>query len=261
MIDLSQIKNSYSSDLHKFERGMLREYLQYQILAIIFTHPLARKLSFLGGTCLRIVHGLPRFSEDIDFDNKKLSEAEFTILGRYLEKELTKVGFLVEIRFVSKGAFHCYIKFPELLFEQGLSPQKSEKILIQIDTFDQGSEYESEIFILNKFEFFTQVRTTPKNIILSQKLWTITQRPRLKGRDFFDIMFLFQNTLPDLGFLQAKFGKKPLSEILAEILEKLEGTDYKAVAEDVRPFLVKDGDVAKIKLFPEFIKQVMVRNS
>lgn len=255
MLDINTIKKAYDSGFHSFERGLLREYLQYQILAILFDHPLSRKLSFLGGTCLRIVHQLPRFSEGIDFDNTDLSEAEFETLGQFLQKELEKQGYFVEVRFVSKRAFHCHIKFPDLLYKHGISPQKSEKILIQVDTFDQGVDYESDIFILDKFEFFTQIKVTPKDIILAQKLWTITQRPRLKGRDFFDSMFLLQNTQPNVAFLQAKFGKKNLSVLRQEILERLHHPDYVQLADDVRPFLVDPADADRITLFPAFLQQ------
>lgn len=255
MLDIQNIRDQYPENLHRFDRGLYREYLQYQILAIIFEHPLSRKLSFLGGTCLRIVHQLPRFSEDIDFDNKKLTYEEFEELGSFLAKELEKRGYIVEIKLVSKGAFHCYIKFPELLYQQGLTPQKFEKILIQVDTFDQGGEYESELFILDKFEFFNQIMITPKSIILSQKLWTITQRPRFKGRDFFDIMFLLQSTKPDMVFLQEKFGKKPLTNIIDEILLHIHEADWKSIAEDVQPFLFNPEDAKRILLFEDFLKQ------
>src|SRR3989344_8921876 len=122
MLSFNEIKKEYKDSLHSFDRGLLREYLQYQILGIIFNHPLGRKLSFLGGTCLRIVYNLNRFSEDIDFDNKNLTEKEFIELSAYIKKELQKLGFQVELKNISKEAFHCYIKFPKLLFENGLSP-------------------------------------------------------------------------------------------------------------------------------------------
>lgn len=256
MLDITTIKKAYDSKFHAFDRALMREYLQYQILAILFTHPLGNKLSFLGGTCLRIVYGLPRFSEDIDFDNKNLSEAEFEQLGQFLQKELEKNGYLVEIRFVAKGAFHCYIKFPDLLYQQGLSPQKSEKILIQVDTFDQKVDYKSDIFILDKFDFFNQIKATPKEVILAQKLWTITQRARLKGRDFFDIMFLLQNTTADSTFLQAKFGTNQISQVVTKVLDELSDANYTKIADDVRPFLLQPSDADKIKLFPDFLRQV-----
>ena len=255
MLDIATIKQTYDPQFHSFERNLLREYLQYQILAILFTHPLSRKLSFLGGTCLRIVHQLPRFSEDIDFDHTNLSEVEFEMIGQFLKRELEKRGYIIEIRFVAKGALHCHIKFPRLLYQHGISPQKSEKILIQVDTFDQGVDYQSDIFILDKFEFFTQIKVTPKEVILSQKLWTITQRPRSKGRDFFDIMFLEQSTKPDLAFLQAKFGQKDLSTIIIKILEKLRDKNFRKLADDVRPFLLHPHDANRIELFADFLLQ------
>lgn len=255
MLDIKNIKKFYDNSLHNFDRGILREYLQYQILSIIFSNSLSHKLSFLGGTCLRIVHNLPRFSEDIDFDNKNLSEAEFQSLSEFLKKELEKNGYIVDVKFITKKAFHCNIKFPDLLYKNGITNQSSEKILIQVDTFNQGVDYLSEIFILDKFEFFSQIKATPKEIILAQKLWTITQRPRLKGRDFFDIMFLAQNTTPNLDFLQAKFGKFELKEIIEKILLQLSDADYSILAEDVRPFLINSTDADKIKLFPNFLKQ------
>lgn len=255
MLDIQNIKAQYPKNLHHFDRGLLREYLQYQILAIIFEHPLSRKLSFLGGSCLRIVHQLPRFSEDIDFDNIKLTQEEFEELASFLAKELEKRGYLVEIKLVSKGAFHCYIRFPELLYQQGLTPQKFEKVLVQVDTFDQGEKYEPELFILDKFEFFKQIKITPKSVILAQKLWTITHRPRFKGRDFFDILFLLQSTQPDMHFLQAKFGKKPLASIVDEILVHLQTVSWKSIAQDVQPFLFNPDDAKRILLFTEFLKQ------
>jgi predicted nucleotidyltransferase component of viral defense system len=56
---------------------MIREYLQYKILEILFDSPYSTGFCFLGGTCLRIVHGNRRFSEDLDFDNITMSEKAF----------------------------------------------------------------------------------------------------------------------------------------------------------------------------------------
>lgn len=255
MLDINQIKQAYPNNLHRFERGLLREYLQFQILALIFNHPISRKLSLIGGTNLRLVHGLPRFSEDIDFDNKGFTSEEFDTLTQHLNKELHRLGFEVKMHHLTKAAFHCYIKFPDLLYQQGLSPHRQEKILIQIDTFDQGVYYQPEVFILNKFEVFDQILVTPKPIILSQKLWTITQRPSHKGRDFFDIMFLLQNTRPDPEFLSAKFGTSNLPEVKNRILDQLSQADFVSLAQDFRPFLLDPREADKIKLFPQFLEQ------
>jgi hypothetical protein len=107
---------------------------------------------------------------------------------RFLELE----GFLVETNLVAKDAFHCDLKFPELLFQQGLAPHQQERILIQLDTPAQGYPYPPEVKILNKFDVFTEIRVTPLNILLSQKIYTAVNRKRPKGRDFYDITFLFR---------------------------------------------------------------------
>jgi predicted nucleotidyltransferase component of viral defense system len=255
MLDIAEIKKQYPDSLHTFDRGLIREYLQYNILAIIFSHKIGSKLSFLGGTNLRIVHGLKRFSEDIDFDNKKLTAEEFAELSVFLERELEKIGFEVETRDVNKEAFHCYIRFPKLLFEQGLSPLEEEKILIRIDTFDQGVFYKPEIFLLNKFELFKQILVTPKDVILSQKLWTITQRPRLKGRDFYDIMFLLQTTQPNKAFLEAKFGTGEMGSVLESIEKSLVGADFEELAKDLQPFIIDSDATNILSNFELFLKQ------
>ena len=91
MLELSQIKKFYPETLQGFERLIIREYLQYQILQLIYNGPHSEKLTFLGGTCLRIVHGNQRFSEDLDFDNRNLSEAEFGEVSANLQKELIEL--------------------------------------------------------------------------------------------------------------------------------------------------------------------------
>jgi len=258
MPDFEIIKNEYDTSLHKFPRGLMREYLQYQILAIIFSHKISTKLSFLGGTALRMVYNLDRFSEDLDFDNKELTLDEFQMLSEFVKKELEKLGFTVEIRIVAKKAFHCHIKFPDLLFQYGLSPLKSEKVTIQLDTFNQGVDYDSEIFILDKFDVFKQIRVTPKSVILAQKLWTITQRKRAKGRDFYDIMFLLQHTQPDPTFLEAKFGSSDTAKVAQAILKHTEKINLAKMAKDVEPFLTNPQDAERILLFNDFLKQKLV---
>lgn len=64
MLSLKQIEKFYTDKEKLFKKNILREYLQYKILEIIFNHTLSNKLSFMGGTCLRIVYGTSRFSEN-----------------------------------------------------------------------------------------------------------------------------------------------------------------------------------------------------
>ena len=77
MISIKELEKYYPENLRPFKRFIIREYLQYKILEIVFNSPYANKICFLGGTCLRIVHEQNRFSEDLDFDNFNLTEKEF----------------------------------------------------------------------------------------------------------------------------------------------------------------------------------------
>ena len=92
MLTLKEIEKQYPNNLKPYKRNILREYLQYKILEIIFNSSLANKLSFLGGTALRIAHNNTRFSENLDFDNFGLTETEFTNLTKEAQKGMTKLG-------------------------------------------------------------------------------------------------------------------------------------------------------------------------
>ncbi len=256
MLSLNEIQKYYPEKLHVFKSFILREYLQYKILEIIFESKYAGKLCFLGGTCLRIVHNNTRFSEDLDFDNFDLSEADFIEIAKIIEKQLLRQGYELEIRNVFAGAFHCYVKFPKLLFNEGLSGYKEEKILIQLDTEPQQFEFEPERVILNKFDVFTSIITTPKDILLAQKFYALLNRKRKKGRDFFDIIFLMKTTRPNFDYLQQKIGINNEVELKEKVLKEISKTSLKEISKDVQPFLFNATDTKQIIYFKEYINQV-----
>lgn len=255
MLDFQQIKAQYPEQLQGYEKAILREYLQYKILQAIFESKHASRLSFIGGTALRIIHGNIRFSEDIDLDNFGLDWDAFADLAGKVAQFLEREGFIVELSSVERGAFHCHIKFPGLLFQQGLSPLQHEKTLIQVDSVSQGYAYQPELRFLNKFDVFTQVRVTPPALLLSQKIFTAINRKRAKGRDFYDITFLLSQTKPDYGFIKTKMDIAS-PELLREVmLEKLADLDFEALAQDVAPFLIKPEHTQQVVMFRGFWKQ------
>ncbi|MEX0811683.1 MAG: nucleotidyl transferase AbiEii/AbiGii toxin family protein [Chitinophagales bacterium] len=257
MLSLEEIKPYYPQKLQQFDRFILREYLQYKILEIIFDSPFASKLSFLGGTCLRIVHGNKRFSEDLDFDNFNLSMKDFKEITAIVQKELEQLGYGVEMRNIEKGAYHCYIRFPGILYAEGLSNHREEKILIQLDTEPHHYKYQPEQPMLNKFDVFTQINATPVNILLAQKFYAVINRKRNKGRDFFDIVFLLGlGATSDYEYLSAKLEIDNADALRQRILDKCAQIDMKAMASDVEPFLFEPKDEKKVLLFPEYMEQV-----
>jgi predicted nucleotidyltransferase component of viral defense system len=256
MLDFLQIKDQYPENIQRFERAILREYLQYKVLQAVFDSNHASKLAFLGGTALRIVYGNNRFSEDIDLDNFGLSWSEFEEVVQKVKRFMALEGFEVEIRNVAKGAHRCYLKFPALLYEQGLSPFQEEKILIQLDTTAQGYPYKPETHLINKFDVFAEIRVTPLNILLSQKIYTAVSRKRPKGRDFYDITYLSGRTKPDMGFLNQKLGVQTAESLRVEVSARIAVFDFKSLSDEVSPFLISLEDVKRVEKFREFWDQV-----
>jgi len=256
MLSLVEIEKYYPENIRAFKRNILREYLQYKILQIIFNSKYANKLSFLGGTALRIVSDNARFSEDLDFDNFGLKEKEFDEISQLVKKHLELEGYEVEVRNIFKDAYRCYVRIPKLLFDSGLSGYEEEKILIQLDTASRGFRYVPDKVILNKFDVFTEINVTPMDIVLSQKIFAIFNRKVPKGRDFYDAVFLLSKTKPNYDYLQLKLKIKRKEELKEKILTLENKLDFKELAKDVEPFLFNPADSKKVVLFARYIKNV-----
>ena len=255
MLNLEDIESYFPEYLRKFKRNILREYLQYKILNILFKSKIGQKLSFIGGTSLRIIYNISRFSEDLDFDNFKLSETEFSEASEIVKKELELEGFKVEVySFAKKKVFHYEIKFPGLYFENNLSPYPNEKILIKVDTEPHEFEYKPDRKLLNKFDIFTQINVTPIDILLSQKIRAFLSRKQ--GRDLYDIIFLSSKTRPDYNYLKQKLNIEDSKELRQKLLLRCKELDFKRLAKDVERFLFDSKDSNRILLFKELIKEV-----
>ncbi len=238
---------------------MLREYLQYKILEILFESDYANKFAFIGGTALRIVHGNNRFSEDLDFDNFNLSAEEFSKVAEVIKQGLQLEGYEVDFRSVARAAYHCYIRFPKLLFDNKLSGHAEEKIFIRLDTEAQHYDFTPERILLNRFDVFTEIKVTPVDLLLAQKFLTILERKQSKGRDFFDVVFLLGKDIrPNYDFLTQKAFIENSDQLKEAILNKTNTLDMKKIAEDVKPFLIDQKDVKKVELFNEYLNQVEI---
>ena len=256
MLSLKNIEQFYPDNQKTFKRNILREYLQYKILEIIFNSKYAQDLIFLGGTVLRIVYGNTRFSEDLDFDNFKLTEEQFADLANEVKKGLELQGYIVEIKNVFKGAYRSYIRMPKVLFDNDISDFQDEKIMIQIDTVPHAFDYKKDTKILNKFDVFTQIFTTPIDILLSQKIYAAVNRSRAKGRDFFDIVFLIPQTKPNYEYLEKKLSVKDGVELKKLLLEKTADFDFDELAKDIEPFLINSDESKRVRMFREYIESV-----
>ena len=257
MLNLEQIISYFPQSqqwLHK-ER-ILREYLQYNILKSIFSSQFWSKLRFIWWTSLRIVYWNSRFSEDIDFDNDwTLSFDDFNKLSEHIQKDLENQWLLVTTRTIKKWAFHCNIRFPEILYNNQLSPMKTQVILIQIDTVSQGFKYEPTTYFLNKFDVQSTILTVTPELLLSQKIYAAFTRKRIKWRDFFDIVFLLWKTQkPDYWYLKQKINIDNPNNLKKYILEESKKLDFTQLQKDVQPFLF-DPNNQSVQYFPQIIEQ------
>ncbi|MDD5013131.1 MAG: nucleotidyl transferase AbiEii/AbiGii toxin family protein [Candidatus Pacebacteria bacterium] len=209
-------------------------------------------LSFMGGTAIRIIYGSYRFSEDLDFDNFGLSFNDFKKIMDLTVKDMSLKGFNVEFRFVEKDTFHCYIKFPSMFYSFGLSDHINEKILIRIDTIKKKKNIKPESVFLNKFGIYKKILVNPANVILSQKLIAALNRKTQKGRDFYDISYLYGFTEPNFNFIK-DFLNKDKETFIKEFLKQCESLNFKSLAKDVEPFLIDSQSVERVINFKEFI--------
>ena len=101
MIQLELIKNYFPAELREnasFQKHMLKEYLQLLILDFLSTTSYIGRIVFIGGTNLRLVKGIDRFSEDLDFDCKYLSKEEFFEMTDAILHFLQRSGLHAEVR-------------------------------------------------------------------------------------------------------------------------------------------------------------------
>ncbi len=217
MINIEQIKTFFPPQIQNtttFDKQILKEYIQLMILDYLSTTPCISKISFIGGTNLRLVKGIDRFSEDLDFDCKNLSEDDFIQMTNGVIQFLTRFGLKVEVRDKENTklkAFRRNIYFPEFLFDLGLSGHKDERFLIKIESQDQGIIYQPIITNIKGCGFFIPFPMPSNGVLCSMKIAATINRS--KGRDFYDLMFLLSQTKPDYDFLSKRCGINNLDEL------------------------------------------------
>ena len=257
MIDLSYINSFFPPQIagnENFQKHIVKEYIQVMVLDYLATTPFISKLAFIGGTNLRLIKGINRFSEDLDFDCKDLTESEFNEMTDGVVTFLLRSGINVETRDKTNPrltAFRRNIYFPEFLFELGLTGHRDERFLLKIETQDQGVNYPVEMKHVQRCGFFFSLPTPSDPVLLSMKLSALLARA--KGRDFYDTMFLLQQTRPDYEFLSARVEFGTPQQLKVALAEKLRETDLNVKKRDFEHLLFNAKDAEKILHFAEFV--------
>ncbi|MGN1214214.1 MAG: nucleotidyl transferase AbiEii/AbiGii toxin family protein, partial [Bacteroidaceae bacterium] len=226
-------------------------------LDYLSTSSYINKLAFIGGTNLRLIKGIDRFSEDLDFDCKELSEGEFIEMTNSVITFLQNSGLNVVARDKANAkltAFRRNIYFPEFLFDLGLSGHKEERFLLKIEAQDQGTNYTTEMQYVQKCGFFFSLPTPPDSVLLAMKFSALLARA--KGRDFYDTMFLMQQTKPSYSFLRERMGIATAEQLKNALNAKLNTTDLNVKKRDFEHLLFNVNSAEKILLFPTMIEQL-----
>jgi predicted nucleotidyltransferase component of viral defense system len=260
MISLAAIKTFYPAPLNTdaaFHKHLLKEYVQLLVLDYLSATPYARKLTFIGGTNLRLAKGIDRFSEDLDFDCKALSADEFMRLSNDVLAFLQRSGFRAEARDRENGRLSAYrrsIHFPGLLFDLGLSGHREERFLLKLEAQDQGVPYARAMGTIKGCGLFFTFPVPPDPVLCAMKLSALLARG--KGRDFYDAMFLLAQTPPDYAFLAARCGIRDLRQLKSAIEEKLNAVDLKQKQKDFEHLVFNRDNSKRILRFREFIRSL-----
>lgn len=257
MIKIEQIKNYFPPQVRDnavFYKHMLKEYLQLMILDYLSSTSYVQKTVFIGGTNLRLVKGIDRFSEDIDFDCKNFSENEFMEMTDSIILFLERSGWRVETKDKANPkltAFRRNIHFPELLFDMGLSGHQEERFLIKVESQDQGIKYEPVIADISGCGFFFPFPVPSDGVLCSMKIAAMLARS--KGRDFYDLMFLLAQAKPDYDFLAKRCGISNLQEFKDATNERLKTIDLKVKQRDFEHLLFNKANSEKVLRFGDFV--------
>ena len=257
MIDLQYIRDFFPPTIvseSRFDRYMLKEYLQLLILDYLASTTYIGKMAFIGGTNLRLIQGIDRFSEDLDFDCKGLTEEEFISMIDSVLLFLRHNNINVETRDMRNPkltAFRRNFFFPEMLFSLGLTGHREERLLLKIEAQDQGVSYQPEIASINKMGFFFNVLVPPVDVLCAMKFAAILSRQ--KGRDFYDAIFLLSKAKPNIDFLKARTGISSIQELKDALTERMKDIDLNQKKRDFSHLFFNEQNAKRILRFADIV--------
>lgn len=236
-------------------RLITREYLQARLLECLQKYGAFVNWAFVGGTALRFLYLMPRFSEDLDFSLVKQGvEDNFIELMRKAKTSFEAEDYSLSIKAKSeKTVKSAFVKFTGLLFELGLSPHISETISIkvEIDTNPPtGASLETSII---RKHCLLNLQHYDKSSLLSGKLHALLARKYVKGRDVYDLLwYLSDKTWPGPNVLLLNNALKQTGWNGLEITNdnwrketalRVSQFDWDKAVSDVQPFIERQEDL------------------
>jgi len=230
----------------------VREIMQQITLAALARGGFFRKAAFYGGTCLRIFHGLGRFSEDMDF-SLLAPDAEFSLEPWFdhIRNEFALLNQQVDISVKNKthrSAIHsAFLKSNTAQYDIRLERGRLINIKLEVDTTPPLHFDTEEKLLLLPWSFYTRTFSLP--CLFAGKMHALIFRNwknRVKGRDWYDFEWYVRRGIPlhfehfchrAYQFGSAVPGSITPSAFLELLKNKLSTTSIEAVKQDVSPFI------------------------
>lgn len=205
--------------------------------------------AFYGGTCLRMFHGLPRFSEDMDFSLvEKRDDVHLENYFDAIREEFHLAGFEIDIVKKEKKTFgrveSAFLKENTETYDIKFQTKKMVKVKIELDTDPPLLFNTEQRLLLKPYSFMTRCFILPD--LFAGKMHALVYRAwqnRIKGRDWFDFEWYVRNEVPlDFQHLQARireFSDQDVSreEFMEQLRSKLSTANIENVKQDVLPYI------------------------
>lgn len=239
------------------KRAILREYLQTKILSLIYQENISKNLFFVGGTALRLLRGLDRFSEDLDFDTVGITPNQTQKLIKTVMRRLWQEAIAVELyqNTTKKKSFY-ELRFPDLLAQLRLSSNTGEKLMVKLDIESFWRGQKRETVFVNRYGFLATIVTKSLEQMAVEKLAAYLGREETQPRDLYDLVWLLSRGIkPDLNFAQ----KNRLPSDLLEKARKKFAREQKSLSgykTRLRPFLFDEKQISRLDFFEDLINQL-----
>jgi len=262
------------------EQTKIREVLQQTALLGLERHGFFEKAAFYGGTALRILYGLDRFSEDLDFTLIKPDQKfDFDPFLEGMRKELASFGFEMEVAKKSKSVetsiVSAFMKMNTIKLYLAIGDEQkskyvnhNEKIQIKLEVdIDPPPHFRLQNrVVLNPTSF--HVLTLHQSDLFAGKMHAILYRSwkgRVKGRDWYDLIWYLQKEIPvGLQFLEScmkQAGNLTPNESLSRdrvikmVQDKIQEVNWESARDDMRPFI---SDTDKLRIWsPGFFSEII----
>lgn len=248
------------------ELNAIKEITQEIILYALSKTSFFEHAHFCGGTALRIIHGMNRFSEDLDFTTSAVNtgfhfdnymdEILSTLKNYGLEMTVKKTNddSFVKARELKEDSDKWKLTFP--------SNKQLKKVIIklEIDTNPPAGAIETKANL--DFPLLHQIKIGDMETLFAGKTHALLCRSFIKGRDWYDLLWyikkkstinyeLLKNALFQMGPYKGQtLTSVDRDFVVQELGKKIKSLDWEAVKKDVERFL-RPEELETLKLWNE----------